>query len=248
MRLIWVDALKGFGIMLVVFAHYKLPIALDTYIFSFHMPLFFFISGFLFNFAKYTESAKNFVKGRFSSLIIPYFAFAAFTCLFYFLLDELYTPGVITVKFFEADIYYTVYSILYSQTTMISYNGPLWFLTCLFVTELLFFWLAKRYYWQRWKLVISLIVAGIIGYLYSVYVPFTLPWNADVALTSVVFYGAGNLFRKFMESVEELRVDFGLPKSGLKFNNVFFVVENLLPVFFILVSILYFAYLLKFPT
>ena len=234
--------------MLVVFAHYKLPIALDTYIFSFHMPLFFFISGFLFNFAKYTESAKNFVKGRFSSLIIPYFAFAAFTCLFYFLLDELYTPGVITVKFFEADIYYTVYSILYSQTTMISYNGPLWFLTCLFVTELLFFWLAKRYYWQRWKLVISLIVAGIIGYLYSVYVPFTLPWNADVALTSVVFYGAGNLFRKFMESVEELRVDFGLPKSGLKFNNVFFVVENLLPVFFILVSILYFAYLLKFPT
>ena len=248
MRLIWVDALKGFGIMLVVFAHYKLPLALDTYIFSFHMPLFFFISGFLFNFAKYTESAKNFVKGRFSSLIIPYFAFAAFTCLFYFLLDELYTPGVITVKFFEADIYSTVYSILYSQTTMISYNGPLWFLTCLFVTELLFFGLAKRYYWQRWKLLISLIVAGIIGYLYSVYVPFTLPWNADVALTSVVFYGAGNLFRKFMESVEELRVDFGLPKSGLKFNNVFFVVENLLPVFFILVSILYFAYLLKFPT
>lgn len=248
MRLHWVDALKGFGIMLVVFAHYKLPIALDTYIFSFHMPLFFFISGFLFNFAKYTESTTNFVKGRFSSLIIPYFAFATLTCLLYFLLDEIYSPGIVTLKFFEADIFYIVYSILYSQTTMISYNGPLWFLTCLFVTELLFYVLAKRYYWQRWKLVISLSIAGIIGYLYSIYVPFTLLWNADVAFTAVVFYGVGNLFRRLFESVEKIRVDFGLPKSGSKSNNVLYVVENFLPVFFILVSILYFAYLLKFPT
>ena len=42
MRLRWIDALKGIGIILVVFAHHKLPVALDTYIFSFHMPLFFF--------------------------------------------------------------------------------------------------------------------------------------------------------------------------------------------------------------
>ena len=248
MRLRWIDALKGFGIILVVFAHYKLPITLDTYIFSFHMPLFFFVSGFLFNFVKYAESTANFVKERFISLIIPYFAFAVLTCLFYFLLDELFSPGVATINFFEADIFYIVYSILYSQTTMISYNGPLWFLTCLFITELLYSGLAKRYHWQRWKLAISLIIAGIIGYLYSVYVPFTLPWNADVALTAVVFYGAGNLFRRFFESVENLRNDFGLPKSGSKFNNVFFVVEKFLPIFFILVSIMYFAYLLQFPT
>ncbi len=248
MRLHWIDTLKGFGIILVVFAHYKLPIALDTYIFSFHMPLFFFVSGFLFNFVKYTESATNFVKGRFRSLIIPYFAFAVLTLLFYFLLDEVYTPGVVSIKFFEADILYIIYSILYAQTSMISYNGPLWFLTCLFVTELLFYRLARRYYWQRWKLVISLIIAGIIGYLYSIYVPLLLPWNADVALTAVVFYGAGNLFRKFTESIEDLRVDLALPKSSLGFNNASFVFKNFLPVFFILVSLLYFAYLLRFPT
>jgi acyltransferase len=248
MRLNWVDALKGFGIMLVVFAHYKLPVALDTYIFSFHMPLFFFISGFLFNFVKYTGSAANFVKGRLRSLIIPYFVFAVFTCLFYFLLDELFSPGVVTIKFFEVDIFYIVYSILYSQTTMISYNGPLWFLTCLFVTELLFFWLAKRYYWQPEKLVIGLILAGIVGYLYSIYVPFGLPWNADVALTAVVFYGAGNLFRKLMYSEEGLNVSSTLVNLSSKFNNVFFLVKEFLPVFFILVSLLYLAYLLRFPT
>jgi fucose 4-O-acetylase-like acetyltransferase len=248
MRLAWIDALKGFGIVLVVFAHYRLPEALDTYIFSFHMPLFFFISGCLFNFVKYTESATNFVKGRFKSLIIPYFAFAALTCLFYYSLDEIYSPGVTSIKFFEADILYRIYSILYAQTSMIAYNGPLWFLTCLFVTELLFYWLAKRYYWQSGKLVIWLTVAGIIGYLYSVYVPFRLFWNADIALTAIVFYGAGNLFRKLIDSEEGLRADSGLPKSGSRLNKVLYRAEHFLPGLFILVSLLYFVYLLKFPT
>ncbi len=73
MRLHWIDALKGFGISLVVFAHYSLPVALDTYVFSFHMPLFFFISGLLFNFTKYAQSASSFIKGRLNSLIVPYF-------------------------------------------------------------------------------------------------------------------------------------------------------------------------------
>lgn len=254
MRLAWVDALKGFGILLVVFAHYNLPQAIDTYVFSFHMPLFFFVSGFLFNFVKYTESAADFIKGRFRSLIIPYFTFAVITLLFYYLLDELYTPEVVSFKIFGADIFHIVYSIIFAQTTMISYNGPLWFLTCLFVTELLFFQLAKRYYWQPLKLLIWLTIAGIIGYLYSIYVPFNLPWNTDVALTAVVFYGIGNLFRRLIDSRRLLDSkgnhiygsSFLDPKS--KFGNMFFMIENFLSVFFILVSLLYFAYLLKYPT
>jgi len=206
------------------------------------------ISGYLFNFVKYAGSATSFVKMRFRSLIVPYFCFAVLTCLFYFLLDEAYTPGVTSIEFFKADILYMIYSILYALGPMISYNPPLWFLTCLFVTELLFYGLATKYYWEPRKLIFWLTVAGIIGYLYSVYVPFRLPWNADVALAAVVFYGAGNIFRKFIESEEELKAGSGLPKSGSEFNNVSFLVENVLPLFFILVSLLYFMYLLEFPT
>jgi acyltransferase len=248
MRLLWIDALKGFGIALVVIAHNSLPEALDTYIFSFHMPLFFFISGFLFNFVKYTGSATNFVKERFRSLIIPYLAFAVLTCLFYFLLDEAYSPGVTSIKFFEADVLHRIYSIIYALGPMISYNPPLWFLTCLFVTELLFYWLAKRYYWQPGKLMVWITAAGIIGYLYSVYVPFRLFWNADVALTAVVFYGAGNLFRKFIETEEELRAGSGLLKSNSRIIERLFRVEKLFAIIFVLVSLLYFMYLLEFPT
>ncbi len=245
MRLHWIDTLKGIGIILVVLAHYSLPIALDTYIFSFHMPLFFFISGFLFDFGKYAESASNFVKGRFKSLIVPYFCFAVITCIFYLLLDELYTPGIPSIKFFENSIIHRISHIFVAFGPAISYNPPLWFLTCLFVTELLFYGLARKYYREPKKLVFWLIITGVIGYFYSVYVPFRIPWNVDVALAAIVFYGAGNLFRRLTEP--ELRTSFSL-KLDSEFIEKLFKVEKYLPAIAILLSLLYLGYLLKFPT
>ncbi|HOW15879.1 acyltransferase family protein [Methanosarcina sp.] len=253
MRLHWIDALKGIGIMLVVLAHHSLPIALDTYIFSFHMPLFFFISGFLFDFGKYTGSSVNFVKGRFRSLIVPYFCFALITCLFYFLLDTGFQPGVTNIKFFEHitilenSILHGTYHILYALGPMISYNPPLWFLTCLFVTEILFYGLAKKYYGEPKKLVLWITVAGVIGYLYSVYVSFRIPWNVDVALAAIVFYGAGNLFRRLTEPETDSRANLSL-KLDTKYIEKFSRVEKYLPVTAILLSLLYLGYLLKFPT
>lgn len=247
MRLHWIDALKGIGIMLVVFAHHSLPVALDTYIFSFHMPLFFFISGFLFDFGKYTGSATNFVKGRLRSLIVPYFCFALLTCLFYFLLDTRFQPGVTNIEFFEASALYGIYSILYALGPLVSYNPPLWFLTCLFVTELLFYGFAKKYYGKPGKFVLLLTASGILGYLYSVYVPFRLPWNVDVALAAVVFYGAGNLFRKFTESKPGQGPGSSLESSS-RVGEGLFRRDNFLPGLLILVNLFYLGYLLKFPT
>lgn len=256
MRLHWIDALKGIGVMLVVLAHHSLPVALDTYIFSFHMPLFFFISGFLFDFGKYAESASNFVKGRFKSLIVPYFSFALLTCLFYFLLDMGFQPGVTNIPFFENTVLYGIYSIFYALGPLISYNPPLWFLTCLFVTELLFYGIAKKYYSEPKKLVLLLTVAGAIGYLYSIYVPFRLPWNADVALSAVVFYGAGNIFRKYIQSDEQKpEIKFGDFGSGSvsklsdsSLGTVFPRIDKLLSVIFILLNLIYLGYLMEFPT
>ncbi len=247
MRLHWIDALKGIGIMLVVFAHHSLPVALDTYIFSFHMPLFFFISGFLFDFGKYAESVSNFVKGKLRSLIVPYFCFALLTCLFYFLLDTGFQPGVTNIEFFEASALYGIYSILYALGPLVSYNPPLWFLTCLFITELLFYGLAKSYYGKPEKLVLWLTAAGVVGYLYSVYVPFRLPWNADVALSAVVFYGAGNLFRKITEPEAKSGSGSSL-EADSRFREGFSRVEKFFPGIFILLNLLYFVYLLELPT
>lgn len=251
MRLQWIDALKGIGIILVVFAHHKLPVALDTYIFSFHMPLFFFISGLLFDFWKHTSSAANFVKKRFRSLIVPYFGFALLTCLFYLLVDTGYQPGITNIDFFKASPVENIHSIVYALGPLISYNPPLWFLTCLFITELLFYGFAKKYYAEPGKLMFWLTAVGVMGYLYSVYVPFRLPWNADVALTAVVFYGAGNLFRKFLEPGEQKLLEPQISQGSQpnsKLRKGFLRIWKFFPGIFTLVNLLYFGYLLHFPT
>lgn len=90
-RLEWIDSLKGFAILLVVMGH-VIPWSIYEFesisktnpdsvliwhiIYSFHMPLFMFVSGFLFGLSHYS-SFKDFlikiviIKGK--KLLVPYF-------------------------------------------------------------------------------------------------------------------------------------------------------------------------------
>lgn len=46
-RLDWVDIAKGIAIVLMILGHSSLPNTIQNWIYSFHMPFFFFISGVL---------------------------------------------------------------------------------------------------------------------------------------------------------------------------------------------------------
>ena len=48
MRVDWIDLTKGIAIFLMVCGHIGLPGALSNWIWSFHMPLFFLMSGLLY--------------------------------------------------------------------------------------------------------------------------------------------------------------------------------------------------------
>ena len=48
----YIDITKGIGILLVVWAHILLVGWTHRFIYAFHMPLFFFMSGYLFNSVK----------------------------------------------------------------------------------------------------------------------------------------------------------------------------------------------------
>ena len=69
-RIVEIDLLKGFGIVLMIMGHIGFGKAFDTWIHSFHMPIFFVISGFLWK--KRNISFKDFFKRKASSLLIPY--------------------------------------------------------------------------------------------------------------------------------------------------------------------------------
>lgn len=73
-RKYWIDNLKVFGIFLVVLGHFTPNYKLDfsaQYLYQFHMPLFFIISGYL---AKdYKSTVKIILKKNCRRLLIPYF-------------------------------------------------------------------------------------------------------------------------------------------------------------------------------
>ena len=69
-RNIGIDYLKVFGIYLMVLGHSQyLPDNLESIIYSFHMPIFFFISGYLFKDDKF----QNIIYKGARSLLLPYF-------------------------------------------------------------------------------------------------------------------------------------------------------------------------------
>ena len=87
-RVNWIDYAKGIGISLVVVGHALRglvdslilePSALiqfvDTWIYAFHMPLFFFISG-LFISHSASKSFKNFLIDKLQTIAYPYFVWA----------------------------------------------------------------------------------------------------------------------------------------------------------------------------
>ena len=81
-RLSYVDSLKGIGILLVVMGHLLSPGELylqstvKQFVYSFHMPLFFFLSGLVYGLSRLSNS-KVFLAKKITSLLIPYLSFTA---------------------------------------------------------------------------------------------------------------------------------------------------------------------------
>lgn len=63
-RIDWIDVAKGVGIFLMVMGHTSMPDAVNRWIYSFHMPLFFLLSGLVFNPGKYPNGGVSFTESQ----------------------------------------------------------------------------------------------------------------------------------------------------------------------------------------
>ena len=153
-RLDYLDMAKGLGMILVLIGHlqgdsiftfspYIQPLC--VYFFSFHMPMFFIISGILLA-VKQDEKkpVKDIAKRRFKGIMIPYFWFS-----FFYLL-------VVVVALFKGEIAYQ--TLLVNLFYVISGYGMnvLWFLPAIYFGELLFLALRRRF--KDHKIFIAIVV------------------------------------------------------------------------------------------
>lgn len=217
-RINWIDYTKTLCIFLVVLGHSHLPDYVKNMIYVFHIPLFFFISGMLFTFDKY-PSYPSFLKKRTAQLIIPYLFFNVVTYLFWVFIGRkvgndiqlgLHPTKQLIGIFIGNDAYH-----------YLEHCSPLWFLTCLFSVENLYY-LFFRYVKVNYKIFVIALFASA-GYLDYIYNPIRFPWGLNVALTMVVFYAFGSYLRTIILSSKNKSIAWWLVLSAISYAGIFLI-------------------------
>ena len=185
---------KGYGTLLVIFAHLGGG-DLRTWIYTFHMPLFFFLSGYLFN---GKSNFVDFFKKKFKSLVIPYFALGIPLVLFQMLKYML-------IADFSATVYWQLVKIFLQQRRF----ATLWFIACLFWVNILFYLMVKILK-KEWLLGIFSIILPMVGLVYYKSGGKPLFWNMDVCLMAIPFFFVGYFCKK-----RSVKLDKLLEKRGL---------------------------------
>ncbi len=115
-----------------------LPQPVTDFIYTFHMPLFFFLSGCLFSFEKH-PNFKEFAIKRFKGLMVPYLWINFITYLFWLFAGRNFGE--------DATISTTWYSpiigILLGYSKQMIHNTPMWFFICLYFLEIFYYLLFK---------------------------------------------------------------------------------------------------------
>ncbi|MBS5205764.1 MAG: acyltransferase family protein [Bacteroides ovatus] len=117
-----IDIVKGIGILLVVWDHFGLNFHLEISIF--HMPLFFFISGFWHN---QSISWKKMILNKTKRLLVPAFSFIILFLIFYAVIG-IWDPTKIQMILHN-------WNVLYPSSYI---DNPIWFLFALFNVTLMF--------------------------------------------------------------------------------------------------------------
>ena len=141
-RIEWIDALKGFATLLVVLGHcidgyktaYLFPkyqdifVSLYAFIYSFHMPLFFLVSGYLFHLAYNNVSQKKFFF-KVLDIVLLYFIFSTAQILVQILMQGKINRTVDFVDILRLPVYAL---------------PPYWYLYVLAALYVIFYFIVKK--------------------------------------------------------------------------------------------------------
>ncbi|EPY7114592.1 acyltransferase family protein [Klebsiella variicola] len=217
MRETWVDYAKGIGIILVVFGHanrglyssgiYISPEIyhyLDNIIYSFHMPLFFFLSGLFFVSSIKNKSKGIFLWGKVKNVIYPYVVWSLI-------------QGGVEVFFSK----YTNAKTSISEVLLfpIYPRAQFWFLYALFMIFVICTIIYHKKYFLK-VLPVFFLVSFVI-YVYSG--DFGNGFNFNYVSQNIVFFFLGCIFSKYYQLLMKILTN----KSFAVLTCLFFLMEYL---------------------
>ncbi len=223
-----IDITKGFGIICVVLGHNWTLVQgrgeLFHIIFSFHMPLFFFLSGV---FLRDTDCLKQIIISRFHSLLKPYLVVLVFLSAHFF--SELLMEWKIPLGMFSH-----FYGVIYGTGHTIAWP-PMWFLPHLFLANILVSRIIKVLEKEIWQLLYACLSLSVgvccLGHFWEG--PFLfgllhsqnhadLFWSADLLPITTAFILLGHVFRDAITSLRFHKGWFVLAIAVFGFFHFFF--------------------------
>lgn len=191
-RIAWIDTLKGIGILTVVAGHI-FPDAVSRYIFLFHMPLFFFIGGFLF---KPAPDQKEYLAKKSFHLLVPYVAFL-FLIYVPYELKEIMAGRETYVK--------AVIRPVLGGRYFIEWVSVFWYITCFFLVQQVMNVLMNKV--SKKVIDLLMLVSLLVSYALNRFAPsFWLPWNADVVFAALPIFYLGYLYKGAQEQINRYKI------------------------------------------
>lgn len=184
-RIRYIDVLRGLAMLSIVLFHCQGHEYVWYWLSSFHVPLFFFISGMLFSADKF-QSFGSFFKNRFKRLYMPFLVWYILLLLYWLLIEREYRELDIPPLYAVAGIFWGS-----GAEKWIYPGGPLWFLPALFSLEILYF-LVCRIFKSKWQRAACLIVLFIAG-AFLAPSPYDLPSGGVSALLAIPFFIVGRI-------------------------------------------------------
>ena len=190
-RIQWIDYTKAINIFLVVLGHTAIAPQYRSYIYVFHIPLFFFLSGYFFDYSKY-PTFSSFIKRRTIQILVPYFVINFITYVVWLLIGRHMGEDAM----FDISPLKPFVGIFYGSTygNSLHHNVPMWFLACLYMTEILFYPIfrtqnKRSHYW-------AFILLLCVGIIEKKFISIALPWGLNIVPTTIILYGCGFFFKQ----------------------------------------------------
>ena len=191
-RLQWLDIMKGILIFFVILSHsYPDPVS-ERFFTPFFLAMFFWVGGYTFSLK---DSFKTFIISKLRHLVIPLFILGGMRIVILCVLSgfgEL--PDRILGLFLQRNCIY----------------DEMWFLSCLFMAELLLYVLIRVFKGIKKKEIMFalLLLAGLLllllGYVIIEFVGIKIIWELELALLMVFYSACGYVWRKSGEKTEIL--------------------------------------------
>lgn len=180
-RIHWIDVLKGIGIFLVIMGHTFKENSVFYWVYSFHMPLFFLISGYLIEPKSEIRKRREFFLKKCKSLLLPFFVFRVLLVTYWIVVES---------HFRELDL------------------GPIWFLIVLFFDEVLLIPILTKYR-KLWQSLLCMVICGVTFFClskidYSLYWQFSdfFVWILRI-LNAGIWFSGGFFLHKLVRPIPE---------------------------------------------